>query len=407
MRIVYPLLWSRPNRRACSEQSMNTIAALARQGHDMTLLMPRGASDPEVTADDLRAYFDVEGEFRVVQRPSRWTGESLARSLMWLRQVRREPVLRGADLLYSRIPAMLALGRLSPLPFVSDHYRPWPDDLPAIRPLIRRTARHHRSLGIVTHSHFAAESYRRIGVAPEHLLVAHNGAEPRRRGRAVTKAEARSRLGLPAGRPIAAYAGRLNTLKGLDQILALASLHPNTLFLLIGSEGDGPVEREAAAHPNVHVVGWQAPAELPVWLSAADLLLIPPSRAPLEKHRNCVLPLKLFAYLAAGRPILAPIAPDTAELLRDGENALLVPPDEPAAAAAALDHILGDPALANRLAANARLGSQTLTWDARAERIGAFLDARLDAQRSQYRSTVAPPRSATTGAVHAPTTAGK
>lgn len=407
MRIVYPLLWSRPNRRACSEQSMNTIAALARSGHEMTLLMPRGAGDPELTTGDLRAYFDIEAEFRVVQRASSWAGESLGRSLMWLRQVRRDPALRGADLLYSRIPAMLALGRLSPLPFATDHYRPWPDDLPAIRPLIRRTVRHHRSLGIVTHSHFAADSYRRIGVAPEHLLVAHNGAEPRRMGRTVTKAEARSRLGLPGEGPIAAYGGRLNALKGLDQILALARLRPDILFLLIGSEGDGPVEREAAVHDNVHIVGWQAPADLPVWLSAADVLLIPPSRAPLDRHRNCVLPLKLFAYLAAGRPILAPVAPDTAELLRDGENALLVPPDDPALAAAALDRVLADAALADRLAAHARLRSEALTWDARAARIGAFLEARLDAQRSQYRSTHAPPSSPTIGAVQAPTAAGK
>ena len=62
-----------------------------------------------------------------------------------------------------------------------------------------------------------------------------------------------------------------------------------------------------------------------------------------------MLPLKLFAYLAAGRPILAPDAPDTAELLRDGDNALLVPPGRPELAAAALDRILGEPGLAERL----------------------------------------------------------
>ena len=405
MRIVYPLLWSRPNRRACSEQSMNTIAALARLGHEMTLLMPRGPADPEVAPGELRAYFDVDGEFRVVQRASPWAGEGLARSLMWLRQVRRDPELRGADLLYSRIPAMLALGELSPLPFATDHYRPWPDDLPAIRPLIRRTARHRRSLGIVTHSAYAAEAYRRVGIAPEHLLVAHNGAAPRATPPA--KAEARSRLELPADRPIGAYAGRLNELKGLDQLFALARLRPDILFLMIGSEGDGPVERKAASYANVRIIDWQPPGSLPACLSAADVLLIPPSRAPLEQHRNCVLPLKLFAYLAAGRPILAPVAPDTAELLRDGENALLVPPDDPALAAAALDRILADSALGDRLAANARTLSETLTWDARAGRIAAFLEARIEAQRSQYRSTLAPPSSPTRGALQAPTAAGK
>ena len=85
---------------------------------------------------------------------------------------------------------------------------------------------------------------------------------------------------------------------------------------------------------------WAEPAALPAWLQAADVLLIPPSQAPLQRYRNCVLPMKLFAYLAAGRPILAPASPDTAELLKDQENALLVPPERPKAAAAALDRLL-------------------------------------------------------------------
>ena len=33
MRILYPLLWSRPDRKACREQTMSTAAALARRGH--------------------------------------------------------------------------------------------------------------------------------------------------------------------------------------------------------------------------------------------------------------------------------------------------------------------------------------------------------------------------------------
>jgi starch synthase len=376
MRLIYPLLWSRPDRKACREQSVNTAAALARRGVEVTLLMPRGAGDPALTPADLRAYFGVEGDLRLVQRPSRWAGEALVRTLMWLRQVYRDPELAGADLIYSRIPAMLALGARSPLPFAVDHYRPWPDDLPAIRLLVRRTARSPECLGFILHSAFAASSYARAGVAPGKILVAHNGAEPRRMGPPADKAAARAALGLAADRFIAAYAGRINAQKGLDQLLALAGLRPDTLFLLIGSEGEGAIEAEAAARANVRILPWQAPADLPAWLHAADVLLIPPSRAPLEQYRNCVLPLKLFSYLAAGRPILAPLAPDTAELLVDGDNALLVPPGDPAAAAAALDR-LRDPQLAARLGANAYVRSAELTWDARAERIHLFLESAL------------------------------
>jgi starch synthase len=380
MRLIYPLMWSRPDRKACREQSVNTAAALARRGMEVTLLMPRGADNPALTPADLRDYFGVEGDFRLVQRPSRWAGEALVRTLVWLRQVFRDPELAGADLLYSRIPAMLAMGARSPLPFATDHYRPWPDDLPAIRPLVRRTARNPKCLGLILHSAFAAQSYARAGVDPARILVAHNGAEPRRMGPPADKAAARVALGLPADRFIAAYAGRINAQKGLDQILALADLRPDTLFLLIGSEGEGPIEAEAAKRANVRVLPWQAPAALPAWLHAADVLLIPPSRAPLEQYRNCVLPLKLFSYLAAGRPILAPVAPDTAELLVDGDIALLVPPGDPEAAAAALDR-LRDPALAARLGANAFARSAGLTWDARAEKIHAFLANRLGVRR--------------------------
>ena len=378
MRLVYPLLWSRPDRKACREQSIGTAAALARLGVEVTLLMPQGAGDPALAAEDLRRYFGVAGDFRLVQRRSRWAGESLPRTLMWLRQAWRDPETAAADLLYSRIPAMLVAGGAAPLPFATDHYRPWPDDLPPIRPLVRRTAGRANCLGLILHSDYAARAYARAGVDPAKILVAHNGVEARRIGPPADARAARAALGLPADRFIAAYAGRINAMKGLDQLLALSALRPEVLFLLIGSEGEGPIEAAAAPLANVRIIPWQAPAALPAWLHAADALLIPPSRAPLERYRNCVLPLKLFSYLAAGRPILAPDAPDTAELLSDGENALLVPPADPEAAAAALDR-LRDPALAGRLGANALAHAADLTWDRRAGKIAEFLESRLSA----------------------------
>ena len=204
MRLVYPLMWARPNRKADREQSVNTAAALARRGIDVTLLMPRGPDDPALCADDLRAYFAVEGDFRLVQRPSRWAGEALFKTLMWLRQIFRDPELAGADLLYSRMPAMLGMGQRAPLPFATEQYRPWPDDWPMIRPLVRRTARHN-CLGLILHSGYAAGAYRRAGVAEEKILVAHNGANVapgRRAGRQGRGARAARAAPRPADRAL-------------------------------------------------------------------------------------------------------------------------------------------------------------------------------------------------------------
>lgn len=381
LRLIYPLLWSRPGRDACREQSVNTAAALARRGIDVTLLMPRLKGDPELGAADLRAWFEVEGDFRVVQRRAAFASEQFVPSMMWLRQVFRDEALKGADLLYSRIPAMLGFGRYSPLPFATDHYRPWPDDWPWLRPIIRGTARRRHSLGFILHSEYAAVSYERAGIPAEQLLAAHNGADPKRMLPRLSRADARRRLGLTADRPILLYAGRMNGEKGLDSLLALAGRRPEVMVVLVGSEGEGPVEQAAARIANVRVEPWQAPGALAPWLYAADILAIPPAAAPLRDFSNCVLPMKLFAYLAAGRPILAPVSPDTAELLEDGKNALLVPPDDPEAAAAGLDRLLGEPAFARDLGENARLLAEGLSWDDRAARIHGFLTERLKAVR--------------------------
>lgn len=377
LRIAYPVLWSRLGRDASQEQTASTAAALARRGLEVTLILPRGPADPPLDARAVRARFGVGGDFALVQRPSRWAGENAVRSTLWIRQLLADDSLAGADLLYSRVPVMLAWPGPYPLPFATDLYRPWPDDWPWLRPFVRRAAARRECLGYILHSEFAARSYARAGVPAEKLLVAHNGHDPERMRPRLGKAEARARLGLPARRSIAAYAGRINGRKGLGQLLALADLRPETLFLLIGSERAGAVEAEAASRPNVQVVPWQAPAALPAWLYAADLLLIPAASAPLERHGTCVLPMKTFLYLAAGRPILAPASPDTAELLEDGVNALLVPPDRPEEAAAALDRILADPALAERLGKAGARTAVGLSWDARAERIAAFLEERL------------------------------
>lgn len=397
MRILYPLLWARPGRKACQAQSMATAAALARHGCQVTLLLPRGANDPVLSAADLRTWFEVEGEFEVVQRPSPWAGERLHRTLLWLRQVFRDPEAGKAELLFSRIPAMFALGGFCPLPFATDHYRPWPDELPIGLP-VRRTARNRHCLGLVLHSDFAAGAYRRAGVPEEKILVAHNGYDPP--GERTEQSAARARLGLPLDRPIAVYAGRIDPTKGLETLLALADRRPQVLFVLVGSEGDGAIEQAAASRPNVRIEPWATPAALQPCLFAADVLLLPPSRAPLERFRNCVLPLKLFSYLAAGRPILAPEAPDTAELLTHGETAWLVPPDRPDTAAEALDRLLGDAALTAKLSGGALRLSEGLTWDSRARRIAGFLEAR--AQRSLLRSTASPSSRPSSGAVHAP-----
>jgi len=378
VRILYSYDTLMPGTGADTEQVVNTVSALARRGHAMGLLIPGPATAPG-DASALRAYYQVEGDFTL--ELLRWRYHRLSGPEKWSHAWRapRHPAAIAADLVYTRNLAgaarMLRAGRR----VVYDHFRPWGDQYPPLQPWLRRILRHPNLVGAVLHSHHALTSYLRLGVPPERCLVAHNGWDPARMEPRLTQAEARPRLGLEGDRFTVVYSGRINARKGLDIILAAARQAPEMAFVLVGSEGEGPVEAEARSLPNVRVVPWQRFSDLAPWLYGADVLVIPPSLEPLTQHGNTVLPIKLFLYLAAGRVLLAPRAPDTAELLTDGVNAALVAAGDVAGTVATLRGLAADPARAVRLAAAARATAQDLTWDGRAERIESFLEVRLKA----------------------------
>jgi glycosyltransferase involved in cell wall biosynthesis len=77
----------------------------------------------------------------------------------------------------------------------------------------------------------------------------------------------------------------------------------------------------------------------------------------------------MFEYMAARVPIVASDLPALREVLRHDDNALLVPPGDPAGLAQGLTTVLADPALADRLATRARQDVARHTWQERAGRI--------------------------------------
>jgi len=182
----------------------------------------------------------------------------------------------------------------------------------------------------------------------------------------------RQELGLPEDRFVWAYAGNLGLYHGLDTAMDAAALLGDDYQLLL--IGHGPLrdelERRAAAMPadRVRLEGLMSPDDAADRLLVADALLV-----ALRASLDDVVSSKLFDYCALGRPVIVAAAGETSRLA-DGA-ALLAPPEDPAAMAAAVRQLRDDPELGRGLAERARQLAAEYLREAQAQRLVSELEA--------------------------------
>ncbi len=182
-----------------------------------------------------------------------------------------------------------------------------------------------------------------IDVIPSGVdLAAH---EPFRGDRAA----ARRSLGLDPARPLVGFAGWLSAVKGAADLLeampAVWREHPACGLVFLGRGGLEEALRRRAARLDgqgrVVFLGWRE--DLPRILPLLDLLVLP--------SRNEGMGRVLVEAMACGVPIVAAAACGIPDLVDHGRTGLLVPPGDVEALAAGIRRVLGDRALAERLAA--------------------------------------------------------
>ena len=123
---------------------------------------------------------------------------------------------------------------------------------------------------------------------------------------------------------------------------------------------------------NVTFTGFVPNADLPPYQAACDVLLMPyqaqVSASSGGDIARYISPMKMFEYLACGRPIIASDLPVLQEVLNK-RNALILPAGDARKWEAAIQRLQDDPAHAQNLAANARAEAQNYSWEARGEKI--------------------------------------
>ena len=202
---------------------------------------------------------------------------------------------------------------------------------------------------IVPSQHQLKDTYRSCLLRPSRVHVVANGVDTRRFTPRPQEAT-RAKLGL-GNLPLFVCAGRLDRGKGTHTaVRALALLaergHPATLAIV----GDGPererleaVSRELGLLRSVVFAGPQPHDVLARYFAAADACLFP-------TELNEAAPLVPLQALACGTPVIASSIGSLPEVIdRPGENGLLMRPGDPEALAAAMQRVLVDADLRQRL----------------------------------------------------------
>jgi glycosyltransferase involved in cell wall biosynthesis len=387
MRILYLADIRFPLERANGIQSMETCHALARRGHAVTLIV---RPDTHVPPRDPYAFYGLPRIEALTIELAPSAPVAAARRTAYLSYAAGRSIGRARhDLIVTRdlglASLLVRLPRSARTPLVYEAHgiaavvaAALPDLLthaPAASPfklrrLERRDARVWRDAeGYVTiTAGLATELTRRFG-ARDRIAVVPDGV----RLQTIASVDAESQRD-PAHAFTIGYAGHLYPWKGVDLVVEAVTAIPGARGLIVGGhDGEADLQRlrmsaerlDCAA--RITFTGALPPPDVASRLREADVLLLPNPASAIST--SFTSPLKLFEYMASGKPIVASDLPAIREVLRDGDNALLVPPADPPALTAAIRRLMDDPALAEALASRARVDALEYTWDRRAERL--------------------------------------
>jgi len=175
----------------------------------------------------------------------------------------------------------------------------------------------------------------------------------------LNRMEARNHFNLSPSSKIITFAGRLDEQKGVDVLIeAMAILNKNKPGCQVWLIGDGPLRQVVedqirALNLDETIKLWGFQEEIPLYLKASDIFVLP--------SRYEGMSLALLKGLAAGLPCVVTNVGDNDRLVNDGENGFVIPPDDIERLAKALETVLCDDDLYQRMSASAKFTANDFT----------------------------------------------
>ncbi len=391
MKLLYIANIRLPTEKAHGLQIMQNCEAFADAGADVTLWTARRVNTAELRdVADVWAHYGVKQNFSHLRIPCLdllplvpGRNDLPARLIFYLQQwtfvlmALLRVLLVGADVYYSRdAVVLLALSLIKPRRTLA--YEAHKLAKGRAGRWVQRQTVHRAGTVIAVTARLKADLMQQAGSsASARFMVAHDGIRRERFANVPSQKAARASLGWPEAAFIVGYAGRLHTMamdKGVGALVeALASIDGAVLALVGGPDDMAEQLRQqwkklGLPESRFLYAGQVAAERVPTCLSAFDVCAMP---FPWTEHfAYYASPMKLFEYMASGRAIVASDLPSTAEVVQHEVSALLYPPGDVEALAAAIRRLRDDDALRDQMAARAQDAVLAhYTWDARAQAI--------------------------------------
>ena len=385
IQIVYATLSRIPSSGAHVIQIVRTCDALASLGVRILLVVPR---HKEFTFEELRSYYGLQGRFNVIR-------------LLWFPPVKKK---KGFLFLLSSIAYIFQLAILLHLLKLHTWLRgeksrlviflrekllvillhilsPW---------MIRETlfevhdiqdfcgfgerilfSALSRCPKLIATSNYLRNYLDKIGFRKDRIHVIHNAADDRSFSNNIPIVKIAKKIKEVAkGKKLVMYVGSLKKSKNPEFIMdSFKVLNRDDVCLMIIGGSSEEIKRllnyvKRRDIENVVFLGRVSPASVSHYLKLADILVH--NTVPLAS----LSPLKIFEYMLAKKPIVAPNCPGVNEILRNGENALLFSTGDQKSMAEKISILLENPDLARKLAEKAYNDAvNNYTYKARAKKI--------------------------------------
>lgn len=368
MKIGYLSASEIPSRSANSVHVMKMCAAFSAAGHHVELVARKG--EPMKKGDPFSRYGVRTFPIHFLAWPKIRVLGPVIYVMRAFFHLLRSP---APDLFYSRYIYLIYLASFLRIPCIYEaHVFPAGPAQRLAEILFMRRRMFHRLVVI-------SDALRRDYLAacpalePKMVVVAHDGADipPEKGSDFIAKEAGRERDKLRIG-----YVGQLYPGRGIDMIVQLAPRFPEMEFHVVGgSDEDVRYWKERALFSNLFLHGYVSHGDIGAYYRDFDIALVPyQARLPLEGGKGNTVrwtsPLKIFEYMSYGKAIIASDLPVLREVLKTGENALLVPPEELEGWACALEELANNRALMQKIGKTARkMLEEEYTWDKRVARV--------------------------------------